>query len=1342
MKKKVHLCLSLFFLLFLNRHTMDAESIARFVRDHARDFHAIRDKVLTLRDFKTQADVTTRLLGSSEPNIKHILKMLFTILHRNTQEFPRFLESLNGFKWLNIDAEITTLAVPYLNFPVLTQTSLLEENISLKIFQVLKDCEGEIKQEVAIKMLKWAEKRPVEDEDEDEKDTPKSRMNAVLLFLATRDIHLHWKEATKLKVVSLQSPPFASLDLVTILTKFGIIVIAERRTSTYVPGEKAYKKEVMAYVSAVWRVARVAVDLPVDHFRTDIGDYKKKIQEYEEELTDVISEERDAEALEEHFQRGEFGQILEMSKAGTFLDLEKVVRSLVDSKSSSEDGVLHVTRNYLHDALWNVTAAPTIEAFVSRMVDIFPVVKRNIVWLVLDVITTPTTDERDDSLIKLMIRKDTSESAEQDDDENEWNDILVRQQEKFQNRWLKFDVDVLAYLRRHLSESRVAKLLKYPKCILLSPDLILPSISSERALQILRASSKFSLSGSQFEKIVEWLVQRHTDADAKRCFETLLRNSTQPTVDVLEVVRVDHHFPFAAFSDMILEHGNRTGLYVIPDAFKKLDIKEWNEVKRSVELVWRTVQAKFPSLPGSRLDLVYGKFLVPQNELAWFFSLPAMHQTLISFFHTLLLKNDHQLVIQGSGDTVSEELEAFRSLTASDIGKDSTREKFHGFFAGSYNRVIPLSQTHVLRLSRRFFPEGGLPLIHVTTDLLHELIPSTNINHPTIIGTTNLVVLDVHTVDTSSVARTRTRARPQPKPMSLSVDEWSLPDDHKVEKLIVSVQPKMCGDLHDFGPILVRSNETSRFKDWQDNREFLSKLTDEQKTAFMSYMNRSENLARQIRRLLVQIMCGLWLLHRHGIVHCDFKPDNVLIGQVEAREGGEFHIPVKLADFGLCRIKPVSMFGKRIAQGFGTLSYMSPQMLNLEAESKSGRFLVSDKEDCWALGVLIDALLTKNTWNTISLIQDGGYQQVLDKVKRWFSGNPLAFASSRFGSYHDFVRRDTDLLQDIKQLVNGFLKFDSRERMNLSEALKISSLERETKEMFPGSMFDQLSRDGKIANVNMFFRHVVWSVEEVNSSLTLSPVPDSTDLTPLFFVNNNFVPLAVAMEALTLYQLTKSNKLSALVEMGYFMVAPNVLGTITTTSPVQVYLDILQSSQVKMLKTNWYEIAEPFLIDTIEHLRKDATFQEVPGNLGALVLYFARLAVSPRLGEILGIEVTPAHAGILFLRLLHDFPGKDSLSGAIGPETRTFYQHILGRFPPELITSEVVAKIHAEVLRMHKEFKESRGDRNRVARRSDQSTLWLVDLNKTSKRVREDGPEHSRDLRRRTGCHVTHCPFC
>ena len=97
-------------------------------------------------------------------------------------------------------------------------------------------------------------------------------------------------------------------------------------------------------------------------------------------------------------------------------------------------------------------------------------------------------------------------------------------------------------------------------------------------------------------------------------------------------------------------------------------------------------------------------------------------------------------------------------------------------------------------------------------------------------------------------------------------------------------------------------------------------------------------------KYFIDICKGLKYLHNSHFVHRDMKPGNILIKDKVA----------KLSDFGLTKKSEKSMISwSDKANLFGTLSYLSPEVLNGEK--------YNEKCDIWALGIIFHQLLSNGT---------------------------------------------------------------------------------------------------------------------------------------------------------------------------------------------------------------------------------------------------------------------------------------------------------------------------------------------------------------------------------------------
>ena len=110
---------------------------------------------------------------------------------------------------------------------------------------------------------------------------------------------------------------------------------------------------------------------------------------------------------------------------------------------------------------------------------------------------------------------------------------------------------------------------------------------------------------------------------------------------------------------------------------------------------------------------------------------------------------------------------------------------------------------------------------------------------------------------------------------------------------------------------------------------------------------------------LLQIMGGLSAIHALGIIHCDMKPDNVMI----RRDGS-----LALADFGIAEHSDVTRLPTRPGEIMGSPSYLAPeQALDLP---------VDERTDLYSTGTMFYEMLTGRPPYKGSSVQAILYQHV------------------------------------------------------------------------------------------------------------------------------------------------------------------------------------------------------------------------------------------------------------------------------------------------------------------------------------------------------------------------------
>jgi len=104
----------------------------------------------------------------------------------------------------------------------------------------------------------------------------------------------------------------------------------------------------------------------------------------------------------------------------------------------------------------------------------------------------------------------------------------------------------------------------------------------------------------------------------------------------------------------------------------------------------------------------------------------------------------------------------------------------------------------------------------------------------------------------------------------------------------------------------------------------------------------------RVAHIIRQVGRALSAAHEKGIVHCDLKPENIML-----QHPGEAKEMVKLIDFGVAKVANSETLTSMIARDFagrGTWQYMSPEQLS------GGRF--DELSDIYAMGVVAYEMVT------------------------------------------------------------------------------------------------------------------------------------------------------------------------------------------------------------------------------------------------------------------------------------------------------------------------------------------------------------------------------------------------
>ncbi|XP_072983017.1 mitogen-activated protein kinase kinase kinase 18-like [Typha latifolia] len=132
---------------------------------------------------------------------------------------------------------------------------------------------------------------------------------------------------------------------------------------------------------------------------------------------------------------------------------------------------------------------------------------------------------------------------------------------------------------------------------------------------------------------------------------------------------------------------------------------------------------------------------------------------------------------------------------------------------------------------------------------------------------------------------------------------------------------------------------------------------------------------RTIRFRTYEILCGLAYIHENGVVHCDIKGENVLIGS-------EGH--AKIADFGCSKrvAADADDDGKGGVQLRGTPVFMAPEVARGEEQGTAA--------DIWALGCTVVEMATgRAPWvgvsDPLSVLHHIAFSSDVPEIPSWIS---------------------------------------------------------------------------------------------------------------------------------------------------------------------------------------------------------------------------------------------------------------------------------------------------------------------------------------------------------------------
>ncbi|XP_049925697.1 serine/threonine-protein kinase D2 isoform X2 [Epinephelus moara] len=154
---------------------------------------------------------------------------------------------------------------------------------------------------------------------------------------------------------------------------------------------------------------------------------------------------------------------------------------------------------------------------------------------------------------------------------------------------------------------------------------------------------------------------------------------------------------------------------------------------------------------------------------------------------------------------------------------------------------------------------------------------------------------------------------------------------------------------------------------------------------------------RLTKFLITQILAALRHLHFKNIVHCDLKPENVLLASADPFP------QVKLCDFGFARIIGEKSFRRSVV---GTPAYLAPEVLLNQGYNRS--------LDMWSVGVIMYVSLS----GTFPFNEDEDINDQIHNAAFMYPPNPWKQISS-----------------DATDLINNLLQVKMRKRYSVDKSL-------------------------------------------------------------------------------------------------------------------------------------------------------------------------------------------------------------------------------------------------------------------------------------------------------------------
>ncbi|KAG0538090.1 hypothetical protein BDA96_03G205100 [Sorghum bicolor] len=186
----------------------------------------------------------------------------------------------------------------------------------------------------------------------------------------------------------------------------------------------------------------------------------------------------------------------------------------------------------------------------------------------------------------------------------------------------------------------------------------------------------------------------------------------------------------------------------------------------------------------------------------------------------------------------------------------------------------------------------------------------------------------------------------------------------------------------------------------------------------------------EARRVMKRLLGGVEIMHGHGVVHCDLKPANVLVGKEGGRGRGRV---LKICDLGLAKSSTVPLPSPDTSRPVqGTLGYMAPEQLMGDMDG------CSTPVDMWSLGCVMAELVSGKPIFKVEVSVCEHLAEIvrLLGVPDEASQMPLGVSASTPSQLRDAVPEEFLSMAGF-DVLRGLLEFDPRERLTAAAALQM-----------------------------------------------------------------------------------------------------------------------------------------------------------------------------------------------------------------------------------------------------------------------------------------------------------------